>query len=78
NEGTEELLEAVIDCTPQNEETEFTIYYGEIIETAIYAVVSAMNSLTKIKYPLRWLAIKLLENDAGVTTALLHNEGGNT
>ncbi|MDT8899778.1 ferrous iron transport protein B [Anaeroselena agilis] len=76
NRGTDDLLKTVVDAAAENERQPFTLYYGPEIEAKIEAVAGALAALTEIKYPLRWLAIKLLENDRDVNRAIGLMPGG--
>lgn len=66
NQGTEELLQTVVDAAAKLNYKPFAIGYGDTIEPAICQVIEALVVLTDIKYPRRWLAIKLLEKDKEV------------
>lgn len=66
NVGTRELLQAVVDVTKEETVTLATVDYGEVLEPAIEALVAAIEEAGTITYPLRWVAIKLLENDPDV------------
>ena len=76
NQGTEELLQTVVESARQTTYRPFSIDYGESIETAIGEVTEALRNLTNVKFPMRWLAIKLLENDPEVGSSLLNIAGG--
>ena len=76
NQGTDELLQAVIDSVPNISHKPFSIDYGPKIESALTQAVEALETLTDIKYPRRWLAIKLLEKDSDVQNALAQIKGG--
>ena len=76
NQGTDELLRTVVGSSQKTAYRPFTIDYGPKIEAAIAEVTAALLKLTNVKFPMRWLAIKLLENDAEVQAALLNIEGG--
>lgn len=66
NVGTSELLQAVVDVTKKEEIQLATVDYGEILEPAIADLVQKIEDAGTITYPLRWVAIKLLENDPDV------------
>ena len=69
NRGTDELLaEIVRTATGGNNNKPFKLYYGQEIENEISNLerVVAESPLAQ-KYPPRWLAIKLLEEDEEVT-----------
>jgi ferrous iron transport protein B len=78
NQGTDELLRTVVGSSQTNTFQPFTIDYGAKIEAAIAEVTEALAALTNVKFPMRWLAIKLLENDAEVQAALLNIPGGSS
>lgn len=59
-EGMPELKEAII-ATPEKERSFFKIDYGRDIESEIERLRETVDSVPG--YPLRWLAIKLLEGD---------------
>ena len=62
NEGTIDILEKVL-AIKKDDNRQFIVCYGEEIEEKIKEITSCLENITGIKYPLRWLAIKLLEND---------------
>ena len=62
NEGTIDILEKVL-AIKKDDNRQFIVCYGEEIEEKIKEITSCLEKITGIKYPLRWLAIKLLEND---------------
>ena len=76
NQGTDELLEAVVEASAVHTYKPFVIDYGSQIEAAIKQVSEALRTLTEVKYPRRWLAIKLLENDSDVQGAVAALNGG--
>ena len=76
NQGTDELLQTVVDAAKHLAFRPFKINYGVKIEAAITEVVNALVELTGVKYPQRWLAIKLLENDGEVKAAVSKIQGG--
>ena len=63
NEGTNDILEKVVVTTANQEIKPFKVFYGAEIEAKISEVITCLENVAGIKYPLRWLAIKLLEND---------------
>jgi len=68
NQGTEELLAEVVRTSRgENSSRPFKLYYGQEIENEIGKMEKAIaeSPLAK-KYPPRWLAIKLLEEDEEV------------
>ena len=76
NQGTDDLLTAVVDAALENIRQPFRMDYGPEIEAKIKQVVDALAELSEVKYPLRWLAIKLLENDQAVYKSIsLRSDG---
>lgn len=76
NRGTDELLATVVAAAAGNEHTPFRLDYGQEIEAQITQITEALASVTEVKYPLRWLAIKLLENDQDAKTLMSQVVGG--
>ncbi|MBP2634906.1 MAG: der 3 [Firmicutes bacterium] len=76
NRGTDELLETVVVAAAANEHAPFRLDYGQDIEAQITQITEALASVTEVKYPLRWLAIKLLENDQDAKTLMSQVVGG--
>ncbi|SDF76553.1 ferrous iron transport protein B [Sporomusa acidovorans] len=76
NQGTDELLETVTKVANTDKPQPFAMNYGTEIETKINEIIAGITSLTVVKYPLRWLAIKLLENDQDVVSAIRTIAGG--
>lgn len=66
NKGTDALLEIVLDAVKYHQNKSFQINYGTEIEAKISEISVALKTMTNSKYPLRWLGIKLLENDIDV------------
>lgn len=65
NQGTDELLTAAID-TAAREQRPFRVDYGTEVEAKIEQLCKLLEAIPNIKYPMRWLAVKLLENDGVV------------
>lgn len=78
NRGTDDLLKAVVDAAAMKDiQQPFMMDYGPEIEAKIKQVADALARLSKVNYPLRWLAIKLLENDQDVYKSIsLIPDGG--
>lgn len=76
NKGTDQLLQAVLDVSAKHTFKPFSVDYGTKIEAAIRQTMEAMTGLTGIKFPLRWLAIKLLENDAEIRRSISEKHEG--
>ncbi|MEG6585133.1 ferrous iron transport protein B [Dendrosporobacter sp. 1207_IL3150] len=72
-QGMEDLLQTAVAQGEAQDKKTFNINYGEQIETAISELVSALSSVQSLKYPKRWLAVKLLENDKEVLNAFSDN-----
>lgn len=66
NSGTHELLHASIAAVEQSKQKPFAIQYGAEIEEKIADLIAAFDDSAGTKYPLRWMAVKLLENDKDV------------
>lgn len=66
NIGTDRLLAVVIDEERLSKLKNPQIFYGPEVEPAITALTRVIEESDNINYPLRWLAVKLLENDSDV------------
>ncbi|HMM19189.1 MAG TPA: ferrous iron transport protein B [Selenomonadales bacterium] len=66
NQGMDDLLKLVTQAAKDNKSTSFAVDYGPVLEPQIKLLTELLASLTEVKYPQRWLAIKLLENDQEV------------
>ena len=66
NVGTKELLEATINVAASQQAPGVTIDYGDLLEGKISELVEELKQAGTVTYPLRWIAIKLLEKDADV------------
>ena len=66
NEGTDDLLRATIKVAQAGQPTKARIDYGSNIEPAIAELQAELEEIANLHYPLRWVAVKLLENDADV------------
>lgn len=64
NIGTKELLDAVVETEDIDKLVNATVNYGDEVEQAIYTLTETIKKNGNITYPIRWLAVKLLENDA--------------
>lgn len=76
NRGTNELLEVVSKTAEKGDNRTFSIDYGAEIEAMIEDIMYALASLTDAKYPLRWLAVRLLEDDKNVRAKIQEISGG--
>ena len=61
-----ELLEATISIAASQKAPGVTVNYGDLLEGKIAELVAALEEAGTVTYPLRWIAIKLLENDPDV------------
>ncbi|MBF1757066.1 MAG: ferrous iron transport protein B [Veillonella tobetsuensis] len=66
NIGTKELLEATISVAASQKAPGVTINYGDLLEGKISELVEELKQAGTVTYPLRWIAVKLLEKDADV------------
>ncbi|MBP2657365.1 MAG: der 3 [Firmicutes bacterium] len=76
NRGIDSLLKAVVHTAETRNKSSFSLDYGPEIETKITQVMEAIQELTEIQYPARWLAVKLLEDDQEVISAVRSISGG--
>ena len=66
NIGTKELLEATVSVAASQKAPGVTINYGDFLEGKISELVEELKQAGTVTYPLRWVAVKLLEKDADV------------
>ncbi|WP_378954180.1 ferrous iron transport protein B [Pelosinus sp. sgz500959] len=67
NKGMEELLNQIPVASGNKSKTQFKLNYGTDIEEAIQQLEPLLAPLYKnIQFPVRWLALKLLENDSNI------------
>ena len=66
NIGTKDLLEAIISVAASQKAPGVTINYGDLLEGKISELVEELKQAGTVTYPLRWIAVKLLEKDADV------------
>lgn len=74
NIGTKELLDAISSTQPRNL-VNAKVDYGADVEPAIANLTDAIEKMGIIKYPVRWLAVKLLENDSDAIAKVHAMEG---
>ena len=74
NIGTKELLDA-ISRTQTKDLVNAKVDYGPDVEPAIANLTDAIEKMGIIKYPVRWLAVKLLENDSDAVEKVRAMEG---
>lgn len=77
NIGTKELLDAISGTQTQNL-VNAEVDYGPDVEPAIANLTDAIEKMGIIKYPVRWLAVKLLENDSDAIAKVRAMEGTNS
>ncbi len=76
NIGTDELLKTVIETAANNRQQAFTIDYGPQVEAKIKQLQELLAVVPEVKYPIRWLAVKLLEDDQEIRAAVSNMPGG--
>jgi ferrous iron transport protein B len=76
NIGTEDLLKIVTETAANGQQRTFAIDYGPEIEEKIKQLTELLTGIPEVKYPIRWLAVKLLEDDPDIRTAIHAMPGG--
>ena len=74
NIGTKELLEATVSVAASQKAPSVTINYGDLLESKISELVEELKQAGTVTYPLRWVAVKLLEKDADVIGKVMRFE----
>ena len=74
NIGTKELLAATISVAASQKAPGVTINYGDLLEGKISELVEDLKQAGTVTYPLRWVAVKLLEKDADVIGKVMRFE----
>lgn len=74
NIGTNELLEATVSVAASQKAPGVTINYGDLLEGKISELVEELKQAGTVTYPLRWVAVKLLEKDADVIGKVMRFE----
>ena len=74
NIGTKELLEATVSVAASQKAPGVTINYGDLLESKISELVEELKQAGTVTYPLRWVAVKLLEKDADVIGKVMRFE----
>ena len=74
NIGTKDLLEATISVAASQKAPGVTINYGDLLEGKISELVELLKQAGTVTYPLRWIAVKLLEKDADVIGKVMRFE----
>ena len=74
NIGTKDLLAATISVAASQKAPGVTINYGDFLEGKISELVEELKQAGTVTYPLRWVAVKLLEKDADVIGKVMRFE----
>lgn len=74
NIGTKDLLEATVSVAASQKAPGVTINYGDLLEGKISELVEELKQAGTVTYPLRWVAVKLLEKDADVIGKVMRFE----
>jgi len=67
--GVDELLDAIVETAMQERTNVLTLHYGEEIEEELSKIEKRLRGCEEVfpeKYPIRWIALKLLEGDTEV------------
>ncbi|WP_301860840.1 ferrous iron transport protein B [uncultured Megasphaera sp.] len=75
NIGTKELLEVVSHAENTKNLVNAQVDYGAEVEPSIRELTDAIEKTGIISYPIRWLAIKLLENDVDIVAKIKAMDG---
>ena len=78
NIGTKDLLEATVSVAASQKAPGVTINYGDLLEGKISELVEELKQAGTVTYPLRWVAVKLLEKDADVIGKVMRFENTET
>ena len=78
NIGTKELLAATVSVAASQKAPGVTINYGDLLEGKISELVEDLKQAGTVTYPLRWVAVKLLEKDADVIGKVMRFENTET
>lgn len=76
NKGTENLLQTVVQSAAGSKPQPFKLDYGLEIEAKIQELGEVLSVLAAVNYPVRWLALKLLENDQDIKHSVSLLNGG--
>ena len=74
NIGTKDLLAATVSVAASKKAPGVTINYGDLLEGKISELVEELKQAGTVTYPLRWVAVKLLEKDADVIGKVMRFE----
>lgn len=78
NIGTKDLLAATVSVAASQKAPGVTINYGDLLEGKISELVEDLKQAGTVTYPLRWVAVKLLEKDADVIGKVMRFENTET
>ena len=78
NIGTKDLLAATVSVAASQKAPGVTVNYGDLLESKIAELVAELQKIGTVTYPLRWIAIKLLEKDADVIGKVMRFENTET
>ncbi len=76
NIGTKEVLDTIVEAAAAYEYKNPQVDYGHDLEPSIKVLCDAIKKQGIIHYPIRWLAVKLLENDPDVLSNVERMDGG--
>lgn len=66
NKGTEDALRGIVKVSKERKIPNVRVNYGEVLEPAIAELEVEVAKLDTGRYPYRWVAIKLLEQDTDI------------
>lgn len=72
NVGTQELLQAVVSVAAEQKVPPVKVSYGDLLEGKIAEIEAGLREAGSITYPLRYVAIKLLENDGDMVGKVMN------
>jgi ferrous iron transport protein B len=71
NEGTDGILLAAAETSHDKQSNGFKLDYGNDVEAAVKKIEPLLVSLhNEINFPVRWLALKVLENDSNILNSI--------
>ena len=71
NEGTDAILLAAAEASNNKQSNGFKLDYGSDVEEAVKRLEPLLAILhNEIKFPVRWLALKVLENDSNIMDSI--------
>ncbi|MBL7124469.1 MAG: ferrous iron transport protein B [Actinobacteria bacterium] len=75
--GSDKLLEAVIEAVSSRKEKKVEVKYGEEVENEIGNIISVLKKekIPTFKFDIRWIAVKLLEQDREVIDKIKKGSG---